>query len=149
MTTRCTVCLNGQVSEIDAALAAGQSIRATASRFGVSRASLARHRRHSGAVPAEVPERDQFAEATRLLDRAVTPRERLRGLEAVRSALKLELRDFARARSAVRSPDSEQLERLESNVSSAWAAFEDVAGGNLDTALRALAGRAGGRRRAA
>jgi hypothetical protein len=75
-----------------------------------------------------------------LLERAGSQRERLRALESVRAALKLELKDHARSRAAVRAPTDEQLGQLEDNLTAAWAAFEAVKDHGHDLADRALAG---------
>jgi hypothetical protein len=44
--TLCTVCNNPALAEINAALAAGESVRAIETRFGVSKSSVARHKNH-------------------------------------------------------------------------------------------------------
>lgn len=143
--TRCRTCARPDVGEIDAVLASGASIRATAARFAVSRSALARHAHHADDLrpPGTVPAgrgRDQLEEATRQLERARTEREALRALEAVRAAYQLELRDWSRARVAIRSPDAERLAELDRNVEDAWAAYERSAHGSHDLATRALAG---------
>jgi hypothetical protein len=74
------------------------------------------------------------------VERASSERERLRALESVRAALELQLRDFARTRAALKAPTAEQVTQLEINVRDAEAAYERVAGGSFDTALRALQG---------
>jgi hypothetical protein len=88
----------------------------------------------------EPSERDPFNEAMKQLARATTDRQRLRGLEAVRASLMLQLRDFRRHRASLKNPDKRQLGRLEHNVADAWMAYEASATGGLDTSLRALAG---------
>jgi hypothetical protein len=42
----CTVCASERLAEIEQALAAGETLRAIETKFGVSRSSLSRHRRH-------------------------------------------------------------------------------------------------------
>jgi hypothetical protein len=84
--------------------------------------------------------RDHLEEAIRQLERAGTERERLRALEAVRAAYLLENRDWSRARVAIRTLDAGRLAELEANVAAAWDAYERVAGGSHDLAMRALAG---------
>ena len=113
---------------------------AAASRFGVSRSALSRHRQHTAPAEPVTTERDPFAEAIKLYERAGSDRERLRGLEAVRASVDLELRDFTQARAALKSPTPDQLAKLEENVSAAWAAYEQVATGSHDSAIRALQG---------
>jgi hypothetical protein len=100
---------------------------------------LSRHRAHTApSVPHTGS--DPLEEAFRLVGRAASERERLRALEAVRAALELQLRDFARTRAAIKAPTAEQLAQLETNVRDAEAAYERVAGGSFDTAVRALQG---------
>jgi hypothetical protein len=79
-------------------------------------------------------------EAMRLLERAGDSRSRLRALESVRASLALELKDHARSRTALKSPTDSQVAKLERNLADAWAEFEAVSGGGLETALRALQG---------
>jgi hypothetical protein len=133
--TGCSVCRSPQVGAIDSALGAGTSIRDIAGQFGVSRSALSRHKGHAGGG-------DQFAEALALLER--TPpergREHLRALEAARAALDLELRDWKRARVAIKRPTSEQERQLRENLRRAWAAYERAKNGGTETALRALQG---------
>jgi hypothetical protein len=84
--------------------------------------------------------RDPLEQALGLLERATDARARLRALEAVRAGLALELKDHARSRSALKRPTDEQPAQLQANVLSAWAEFEKVQDGGLETALRALQG---------
>ena len=138
------MCANPQVTAIEAALAAGGTVRAIAGQFGVSRSSLSRHRQHldppDGGAPPTPAGESQFEAAAHQLERAQTERERLRAQEGLRRALDLELRDFSRARAAIRAPDEDQLRALERNVEDAWAAYARVSGGSLDVSLRALSG---------
>jgi hypothetical protein len=53
LVSRCSVCSSPQVAELDAALAAGESIRATARKFGVPRSTLGRHAAHLIADDAD------------------------------------------------------------------------------------------------
>jgi hypothetical protein len=138
--SRCTICANPQVDAISAAFDKGTAIRAMARDFHVSRSALSRHGRHVLAARVGSAGRDHFEEAVRMLGRASTPRDRLRAMEAIRSALALELRDHARARTATKTPSGSQLRQLERNVEAAWREYESTAGGSLDVALRALSG---------
>jgi transposase-like protein len=140
--SRCSACARDDVDQLEAALAAGVPVRAVARRYGLGRGVLARHRQHMDASASRplVHGRDHFDAAVQLLERANSERERLRGLEAVRAAVGLELRDHSRARAAIRTPDKDQLALLERNVEDAWTAYERVASGGLDLQLRALAG---------
>jgi hypothetical protein len=65
---------------------------------------------------------------------------RLRGLEAARAALALELRDHRRSWAALKRPSEEQLAQLEGNVAEAWTAYDRVRGAGVDLALQAPAG---------
>lgn len=137
---RCTACDHPDVGLIDAALRSGTSTRAVARDYRVGRGVLARHAVHIQAIPATGKVVSQLDESLHQLERASTPRERLRGLESVRSALSLELRDHRRARSGMREPDEAEMAKLAANVDDAWAEYEAVAGGGVDLALRALQG---------
>jgi helix-turn-helix, Psq domain len=44
--SRCTVCSNPLVSEVDLLLATGSSVRKVAQLYGIPRATLARHKAH-------------------------------------------------------------------------------------------------------
>jgi hypothetical protein len=133
------VCAFPQRTVVEAELAAGVSIRDVSRQTGLSRSALSRHKAH--AAPG-VPHTgsDPLDEAFGLVERASSERERLRALESVRAALELQLRDFARTRAALKAPTAEQLTQLEANVRDAEAAYERVAGGSFDTAVRALQG---------
>jgi hypothetical protein len=138
---RCTVCDNEQVSEVDALLGSGSSIRQVARLTGVPRSNLARHKRH--LAPTSGPfalirgdggpdgPADPLAEAFTLAERARTPRERIRALEQVRAATKLRLR-------GVSDLDADDHELLDGNVREAEAAFRDAP--DFETAARALSG---------
>jgi hypothetical protein len=142
VTTRCSICRNSEVTAIDADLLRGESIRATARRWLVSRSALARHSRHVAGTTDSAPppsSRDQLQEALDLLERADTERERLRGLEAVRSALRLELREH-KPRPGMRKPTDEQLDQLQSNLEQSWLAYEGAKDASHDRADRSLAG---------
>jgi hypothetical protein len=143
----CSACAH---PDADRLLAEGRSVRDVSRLTGVSRSALSRHRSAGhdlrlvdGDAPRAVDlhgERDHFAEALAQLRRAKTSREQLRALEAVRSALALELRDHSKSRAALKLPDREQLAQLERNVSAAWEAYEQASEAGLDVSLRALAG---------
>jgi hypothetical protein len=109
--------------------------------YDVARTTLARHREHVAPTsrkfaviegtdgPSGPP--DPLTEAFALAEHARTPRERLRGLEAIRAATKLALRgrtDLA----------SEDRLLLDGNIEAAIAAFRDAS--DFETRARALAG---------
>lgn len=139
--TRCSICANPQVSEVDVLLASGTSIRGVARMYGLARTTLARHREHVapldqkfGVIRAPVGppgSGDPLEEAFALAERSRTPRERLRALEQVRSATKLKLR-------GANTPDREALELLDANIAAAEAAFRSAA--DFETAARGLGG---------
>jgi len=52
MARACTICANPDRPAIDAALSAGEGLRAVAARHGVTKSALARHREHMGRTPA-------------------------------------------------------------------------------------------------
>lgn len=142
MSGRCSICAHPSVEAIDADLLGGASIRSTAARWAVPRSSLGRHAGHTavastGAASAAGP--DQLSEALALLERAKTERERLRALESVRQAMRLELKDHRRSRAALKDPSDTQLADLERNVAESWQAFEAVRD-RQDLAERALGG---------
>jgi len=138
---RCTVCENEQVSEVDALLGSGSSIRQVARLTGVPRSNLARHKTH--LAPTSTPfalirgdggpdgPADPLTEAFKLAERARTPRERIRALEQIRGATKLRLRGAS-------DRDADDQELLDSNIRSAEAAFRDAP--DFETAARALSG---------
>src|SRR4051812_44219672 len=99
---RCTVCSFPHVGQVDVLLSTGTSLRKVSRMYGVARSTLARHRGHIAAAsapfavipgqgdPPGTPE--PLSEAFALAEKARTPRERLRALEQVRAASKLQLR---------------------------------------------------------
>ncbi|MDP9300612.1 MAG: hypothetical protein M3P43_06930 [Actinomycetota bacterium] len=140
MSRACSVCESPQVTAVDADLAAGASIRAVSRQYGLSRSTVARHRAHTAPSVPLPASGDPLEEAARLFERAGSERERLRALEAIRAALDLELRDFAKARVALKSPTDDQLAQLQANLVAAREAYERVADGSFDNAARALQG---------
>lgn len=139
---RCSTCRHVAVSQVDALLRSGTPVREVARLTGIPRSNVARHREHVepserrlGLVPPGPPEPDRvdpLDEALAILSRATTQRERLRALEAVRSASWLILRQLGG------DVDSQLLERLDSNVAAAEAAYRDQRG--IESALYGLAG---------
>ena len=139
---RCTVCAFPQVAEVDTLLASGSSIRAVSQIYGLARSTVARHRKHAqvtgsrlgviqgGSVPTWPP--DPLRSALELAGRARTPRERLRGLEAVRAGLKMRLRE------SVGETSREDRDLLDAGIRDASIAFEEAS--DYETAVRALAG---------
>jgi hypothetical protein len=138
---RCTVCSFPQVNEVDVLLSTGSSIRKVARMYGAARSTLARHRRHIAAASAPfavIPGHgdppgtpDPLSEAFALAEKARTPRERLRALEQVRAASKLQLRGVA-------DPDAGDRELLDGNIRAAEHAYRAAA--DFETAARALSG---------
>jgi hypothetical protein len=138
---RCTVCDNEQVSDVNALLGSGSSVRSVARLYRLSRTTVGRHKRH--LAPTSGPfalirgdggpdgPADPLAEAFILAERARTPRERIRALEQVRAATKLRLR-------GVSDLDADDHELLDGNVREAEAAFRDAP--DFETAARALSG---------
>jgi hypothetical protein len=108
----CRSCANVEVERINTRLASGIPIRQVSRMFGIPRSSVARHKQHVrplerplGLVPQppiDLTRVDPIAEALDLLERARTPRERLKALEQVRAGTALVLR-------ATVDPDEEQL----------------------------------------
>jgi len=108
---------------------------------GLARTTLGRHDQHRAPTSgrfALIPggdgptgPTDPLAEAFALAARARTPRERLRGLESVRSATRLALRDRT-------DLVQEDRELLAANIDGALAAYR--AAPDFETAARALAG---------
>jgi hypothetical protein len=139
--TRCTICANPQVSEVDALLGTGTSIRGVARMYGLARSTVARHRDHvapgqhrfalirAQGAPDGPP--DPLAEAFALAERSRTPRERLRALEQVRAATKMQLRGAGKA-------DPDAIALLDANIAQAEAAFRNA--GDFETAARGLSG---------
>jgi transposase-like protein len=139
----CRTCDLPARSQIDALLSAGSSVRSVARRFGVPRTSMGRHAQHVPPLdrklglipplPAQDPRLDPLQEALELLDQAVTERQRLKALEAVRSSTVLRLKELGN------HPDEEALQLLDRNVTSAEEAFRDR-GESFEGAIRALQG---------
>lgn len=141
--TRCSICANPQVSEVDVLLSTGTSIRKVSQLYGLSRSTLVRHKAHLqptgskfGVIRGEggpdgPGDSDPLSEALLLAERARTPRERLRALEQVRAATKLKLR-------GVQDLDLEDRELLDRNIAQAEAAYRNAS--DFETAARALSG---------
>jgi hypothetical protein len=137
----CSVCSSPQLAQVNALLESGTSIREVARVTSIPRSTLGRHDQHRAPTSAGIAlipvtvgptERaDPLGESFALAERARTPRERIRGLEAVRAATKLVLRGRT---------DLAQEDRglLAANVEDALAAYK--AAPDFETAARALSG---------
>lgn len=119
MPQACTVCTNPRRAEIDAALTAGESLRAVAQQFSVSKDSLARHQRHQSAAtatPASAPPSDTPAP---------TP-------AAAPSLLETRLAVFAEALRALETCDAESIEQ---HYRAAIPPLHALAAGMVDESL--------------
>jgi hypothetical protein len=99
----CKACISPNRSQIDAALAAGESTRGAAGRFGVSKSSIARHRSHIGDDLARAADarglragdslaqqlRDLVADAQKIQADAEAQKDLRAGLMAVRELTRL------------------------------------------------------------
>ena len=98
MPRKCSICVNGSRTEIEQSVLAGDSYRAVAQRFQVSRDAVVRHRRHLKAATPNSIQVEQIFESGSLI-------EQLRRLtsEAQRLKEKAEMAgDFRTALAAVR-----------------------------------------------
>ena len=135
------MCTNPQVKDIDVLLASGSSARSVARIFNVPRTNMTRHAKHVQPHARRLAvirsddgphvAADPLEAAIELAASARTPRERIRGLEAVRAATKLALRGA----DDITTQDAERLGR---NIAEAEAAFREA--GDYETRVRALAG---------
>ena len=143
--SRCTICASPLVERVNTLIRTGTPIRAVARTTGLNRATLGRHARHLSTAgtrlalirsddgSAEPPGSpiDPLDEAFALCERASTPREKLRGLEAIRAATRLKLKGLA-------DLDKEDRALLQRNIEDATVAYR--ASGDYETAIRALQG---------
>lgn len=137
----CSVCSNPRLREITSARDGGAGLRAVAGQFGISRATLARHERHSRPAPAELamevpaalpdhPAARSLAELADLHRKALDSYQKAvrdddrRNVAALLLQLRRNLEVRARLEAALRPDDRPPTERLRDNPE--WQAFKTV-----------------------